>query len=70
MSDGTVSGVETNGAAGGRHTGAHLIVTVTGDPDARLPHLHVHNQTLHHRQSVLVVTEVLKQGWKIWFLFH
>lgn len=26
----------------------HLIVAITGDLDARLPHLHVHNQTLHH----------------------
>lgn len=43
--------------------GAHLIVAIAGDLDARLPHLHVHNQTFDHRQRVLVVTEVLGQ-WK------
>lgn len=41
--------------------GAHLIVAIAGDLDARLPHLHVHNQTFDHRQRVLVVTEVLGQ---------
>ena len=44
------------------HVYTHLIVAITGDLDARLPHLHVHNQTFHHRQRVLVVTEVLRQG--------
>ena len=44
------------------HVDTHLIVAITGDLDARLPHLHVHNQTFHHRQRVLVVTEVLRQG--------
>lgn len=42
--------------------GAHLIVTIAGDLDARLPHFHVHHQTFHHRQRVLVVTEVLRQN--------
>lgn len=41
---------------------AHLIVTIAGDLDARLPHFHVHHQTFHHRQRVLVVTEVLRQN--------
>lgn len=41
--------------------GAHLVVAVTGDLDARLLHLHVHHQTFHHWQGVLVVTEVLRQ---------
>lgn len=44
------------------HVDTHLIVAITGDLDACLPHLHVHNQTFHHRQRVLVVTEVLRQG--------
>lgn len=39
----------------------YLIVAIAGNLDARLPHLHVHNQTFHHRQSVLVITEVLKK---------
>jgi len=38
---------------------AHLAVAIAGDLDACLPHLHVHNQTFHHWQSILVVTEVL-----------
>lgn len=42
--------------------GAHLIVAIAGDLDARLPHFHVHHQTFHHRQRVLVVTEVLRQN--------
>lgn len=42
--------------------GVHLIVTIAGDLDARLPHFHVHHQTFHHRQRVLVVTEVLRQN--------
>lgn len=41
--------------------GAHLVVAITGDLDARLPHLHVNNQPFHHRQRVLVVTEVLQR---------
>ena len=37
----------------------YLIIAVAGDFDAGLLHLHVHHQPFHHRQSVLVVTEVL-----------
>lgn len=37
----------------------HLIVTVTWYLDARFPHFHVHHQPLHHRQRVLVISEVL-----------
>lgn len=38
---------------------SYLIVAIAGDLNARLFHLHVNNQAFHHRQSVLVVTEVL-----------
>lgn len=41
--------------------GAHLVVAIAGDLDARLPHLHVHNQAFHRRQRVLVVTKVLRE---------
>jgi len=42
--------------------GTHLIVTITGDLNARPFDLHVHHQAFHHGQRVLVVTEVLKQA--------
>lgn len=32
-----------------RLSDAHLIVTIARDLNARLLHLHVHHQTLHHR---------------------
>lgn len=40
--------LEENRTAGVRAGDTHLVVTITGDLNARLPHLHVHNQTFHH----------------------
>lgn len=56
---------EENQSALVRARDTHLIVTITGNLDARLPHLHVHHQTFHHRQCVLVVTKVLQRGQEI-----
>lgn len=44
---------------------SHLSEAVFGDLDVAVAHLHVDPQSLHHRQTVLVVPQVL---WSIYSL--